>query len=221
MSWFDAAEHKPLDRNFGPALRGNLGLVLHVQDGNGELHGWFNQASTQASAHFWVSKTGRIVQYVDSTMRAWAQKAGNGTYCSVETEGRPNEPLTAAQIGSLARIYAEGARVHGWPFRLAEHAGDRGFGFHSMDPSFGHPFCPGEIREGQRQAVLDAAQGAHQEDDLTPDQDKRLTTLEQKVNDLWTAFVGDAGSPQGQRVHGGLAGFIHDTVVAAVRDAQK
>jgi hypothetical protein len=194
MAWFQCAEHKPLDRNFGGPLRANLGLILHVQDGYGELFGWFNAASTQASAHFWVSKTGRVVQYVDTTMRAWAQKAGNDTYCSVETEGHPSEALTDAQITSLARIYAEGATAHGWPYRLAEHDVDRGFGWHGMDPSFGHPFCPGELRKGQRTAVLTlAAHGYNpqEEPDLDENQDNRLKAVEQKVNDIWLATQDD------------------------------
>lgn len=189
MAWVPFAEAKPLERNFGGPLRANLGLILHVQDGNGELFGWFNNPRTQASSHWWISKSGRLVQYVDTTMRSWAQGAGNNDYCSVETEGRPAEPLTDVQVDMLARLYRWGADTHRWPYVNAEHPGDRGFGWHGMgaasgNPKWGHPFCPGDLRKAQRTAVLTRA--AHIGTEL-PEEDDVLT--EKQENALFNLDV--------------------------------
>ena len=106
-----------------------LGMVLHVQAGNGALSGWFNNPTAQASSTWWAGKAGGREQYGNpDTDKFWAQAAGNSTYHSIETEGQPSEPLTAAQIESCAVAYAFGHVRYGWPFQLAEKPGQRGLG---------------------------------------------------------------------------------------------
>lgn len=133
----------------------SLGLILHVQQGDGSPFGYFSNPANGAVSHWWISKTGHIEQYVDAARKSWAQVAGNATYHSVETEGYVQEPLTDAQILALADLYRWGVERFGWPLALANTPGEHGFGVHSMGGAAwgGHP-CPGDIRNGQRADVL-------------------------------------------------------------------
>ncbi len=149
---------RPVNSHGGP-MTAHQGLVLHVQAGNNSPWGWFANPLNQVSSTWWVSKTGVLEQYVDSNLAAWAEAAGNSTWDSVETEGFPSEPLTAAQVSMLARLYAWGVTAYGWPLTIAETPTSRGFICHSDGGvRWGnHPQCPGLIRAGQRQAILAAA----------------------------------------------------------------
>jgi hypothetical protein len=143
-------------QNHGGNMAAHRGLILHVQEGTGGLQGWFNNPNSQVSATFWVSKGGALEQYVDADLTAWAQAAGNGQYNSVETEGLHGEALTDAQIGTLAKLYAWGQHVYGWPGQLADNPGEAGFGWHGMggNPWGGHLGCPGDQRRAQRKEIL-------------------------------------------------------------------
>jgi hypothetical protein len=150
-----------------------LGMVLHVQAGNGALSGWFNNPAAGASSTWWAGKAGGREQYGNpDTDKFWAQAAGNGQYHSIETEGRPSEPLTAAQIESCAVAYAWGHTRYGWPFRLAERPGEPGLGWHGMGgKAWGnHPGCPGDKRKAQRTQILararQIADGQSEEDEF-------------------------------------------------------
>lgn len=155
------AAWKPV-QNKGGRMSAQLGLVLHVQEGNGGLSGWFNNPSSSASSTYWVSKAGALEQYVECETVAWAQGNGNSTYQSIETEGYHTEPLTAAQESTLARLYAWGATTFGWANALAEAPGQAGFGWHGMGGSAwgGHTGCPGDLRKPRRRPILDVAFGA-------------------------------------------------------------
>lgn len=151
----------PVQNHSGP-LSTRAGLILHVQEGNGSLAGYFNNPAAQASSTFWVSKGGILEQYVDADLRAWAQAAGNDSYNSVETEGYTGEALTDAQINTLAKLYAWGHHVYGWPLQLAESPGQAGLGWHGMGggPWGGHFGCPGDLRKSQRARIVQLAGGA-------------------------------------------------------------
>lgn len=134
-----------------------LGLILHVQAGNGELTGWYDNPNSDASSAWQVRKDGQILQFGDPDVdKFWTQAAGNPDYGAVETEGFPSEPLTPEQIEGVAQIYAKGHVEEGWPFQLAEKPGGRGLGWHGMGgKAWGnHPYCPGDIRKAQRGAIL-------------------------------------------------------------------
>lgn len=154
------AAWKPVANHGGP-MSAQLGLVLHVQQGNNSLAGWFDNPAAESSSTFWVSKTGVLEQYVDADIEAWAQGDGNSSYQSVETEGYDTEPFTAAQEGMLAELYAWGADTYGWPKALAESPGQAGFAWHGMGGSSwgGHPDCPGDLRKSRRGPILTAAFG--------------------------------------------------------------
>lgn len=154
------AAWKPVG-NHGGAMSSHLGLVLHVQEGNGGLSGWFNNPSSGASSTWWVSKGGALEQYVDANSTAWAQGNGNSSYNSVETEGYHTEALTPAQESMLAQLYAWGAATYGWANATAEAPGQRGFGWHGMGGQAwgGHTGCPGDPRKNRRAAILAVAFG--------------------------------------------------------------
>lgn len=139
-----------------PSLVEPLGLVLHVQQGNNSLAGYFANPNNGVLSHFWISKTGVVEQYKDGAHQSWAQMAGNATYHSVETEGFANEPLTTQQVSALADLYEWGHQTFGWALKLAEKPGDPGFAWHGMGGALwgGHTGCPGDLRKPQRADVL-------------------------------------------------------------------
>jgi hypothetical protein len=146
---------KPV-RNHGGGMGSHLGLIMHVQVGNGSLSGWFNNPTADASSTWWVSKSGVLEQYVDANLCAWAQSGGNSTYNSIETEGNPAEPLTPQQEAQLARLYQWGMGVYHWPKAVTDRPGQPGFGWHGMGGAGwgGHTSCPGDLRKNRRQAIL-------------------------------------------------------------------
>lgn len=160
MAKFDCARWRPISTNIGGNLGPNLGLVLHHQAGNGSLFNFFNSPSAKVSAHFWVSKTGIIEQYVDTARVAWHGKSLNSRYVGVETEGcgvAPHaEPMTQAMFDGLVLIYREGMRRHGWDASLANKDGERGFGYHRMAVATG---CPCDVRLNRRSDIIAAAIG--------------------------------------------------------------
>jgi hypothetical protein len=152
---------RPVPSHSGP-MQGHFGLVLHVQVGDNSCYGEFDNPANLASSTWWVSKSGVLEQYVDADMAAWTEAAGNFTWDSVETEGTPAQSLTAAQIATLARLYAWGHATYGWPYATTNDVNGRGFGWHGMGgvPWGNHPDCPGDLRKAQRQQILDLAQGS-------------------------------------------------------------
>lgn len=161
MARFTCANWRPISSNMGGNITNNLGLVLHHQAGNGSLFNFFNNPKSEVSAHFWVSKTGVIEQYVDTARVAWHGRSLNSRYVGVETEGCATspyaEPLTDAAINALALIYREGRDKHGWQNRLANADGQPGFGYHRMAVATG---CPCDVRLNKRQTILNIAFGA-------------------------------------------------------------
>lgn len=161
MVTYPQAAWKPVP-NHGGAMSQHLGLVLHVQQGNNGLQGWFSNPESGASSTWWVSKTGQVEQYVDAELQAWAQAAGNSTYNSVETEGYDTEALTQAQMEGLAGLYRWGHDTYGWPFSTSDMVGQPGFAWHGMGGSAwgGHPACPGDLRKNARTPILQMAMGS-------------------------------------------------------------
>jgi hypothetical protein len=155
MARFACATWRPISVNYGGNVAGYLGAVLHHQGGNGGLYGWFNNPSAKVSAHFWIAKNGLIEQYVDTSRQAWHGMSLNSRYVGVETEGcppnNPTEDLTQAQINAFGRLYAEGARVHGWANALANADGQRGLGYHRMAVNTA---CPTQARLNRRGEIL-------------------------------------------------------------------
>jgi hypothetical protein len=181
-----------VDNRSSPVAPTTNGLVLHVQAGNGLLTGWFDNPESRASSTWQALKKGDLYQFGDPDHdRMWAQADGNYSWASVETEGYPNEPLNAAQIDAVARIYAAGHLNEGWPFRLAEKPTDRGLGWHGMGGTAwgGHTSCPGDIRKAQRADILARAQQL-----ITPG-GFLMALSDQQQTDLYNRVMG--GIPAG------------------------
>lgn len=174
---------RPVSSHSG-LMTAHLGLVLHVQVGNGSCYGEFAVPANAASSTWWVSKAGVIEQYVDADYAAWTEAAGNFTWDSVETEGEPSEPLTDAQIHGVAKIYAWGMAKYGWPAQLSEAPTTRGLGWHGMGgvPWGNHPSCPGDLRKAQRAAILTLAKPAVP----VPAPAGKMVPLTNGVGVLWT-----------------------------------
>lgn len=149
---------RPVTAHSGPMAE-HRGLVVHVQVGGGSCYPEFVVPANQASSTWWAGKAGELEQYVDADFAAWTEADGNFTWDSIETEGEPEEPLTALQIVSIAVVYRWGAARYGWPFILAELPTGRGLGWHGMGGlAWGdHPGCPGDLRRAQRGVILAAA----------------------------------------------------------------
>lgn len=160
MTRMPGAVWRPVVNVHKNGVKEHRGLVLHVQEGNNSPFGEFNNPASQASSDFWVSKTGTIEQYVETgTDYSWTQAAGNPYYASVETEGYTTEPLTAAQIAGVARIYAWGHKQLGWPLTVVDSTTAHGLTYHGVGGAAwgGHVGCPGELRKAQRALIIAAA----------------------------------------------------------------
>jgi hypothetical protein len=150
--------------SFGTRLVDLRGMVLHVQVGYGSLHSYFGNPANQVSSHFWVSETGQVEQYVDTSDMSWAQAAGNDAYLSVETEGLPADPLTGYQVTALSALFSWVARTLSVPLQTCDHGG-HGFTTHAhfpsgvADPAWGDHPCPGAARAAQLPELVHLAGG--------------------------------------------------------------
>jgi hypothetical protein len=190
--WHPDATRKPLPADMGGTLARSAGLVLHVQAGDNSPWGWFGRADVKASSHWWVAKTGALEQYVPADRIAWAQAGGNGAWHSAETEGFPGEGLTVAQIATLGRLYRWGHERWSWALHLAESPGGTGLGWHGMGGTAwgSHPGCPGDLRKGQRSAILAAAVGGQStfeppEEPMPTPQEYARAVLNELRADMW------------------------------------
>jgi hypothetical protein len=163
------AASRPIGTNFSASTGRVIGVVLHVQQGNGSPWALFNNPTTKVSATGWIAKDGTLEQYLDpDTQTGWAQAAGNyappqgnGPYVGFETEGFATEALTEAQILAFAGVLHELSVHFGFPLALVDH-GQPGFTPHCFlsgapDPNWGNHSCPGPVRLGQMPAILAAA----------------------------------------------------------------
>jgi hypothetical protein len=138
-----------------------LGVVDHIEQGSeGGTIGWFQNPASEVSAHFAISKTGQVAQFVDIHDAAWAEVSGNPDYISVEHEGVAGDHLTAMQLVAEAHLIAWIHNTVGFTFTLADTPGERGLGYHAMGGvAWGdHPDCPGAPIVASRATVLAAAQ---------------------------------------------------------------
>jgi hypothetical protein len=160
MAWFSFAEKRPIGINYGSGGNYPRLLIVHTIVGSlSSADNWFRNPKARVSAHFGVGKDGRIVQWVNTSDRAWANVSANSISISIENEGQTNEPLTDAQVEANARIYAEAAKVHGISLTRAASATGSGIGYHSQFSSWsgGGTACPGPKRVAQIPAVLSRA----------------------------------------------------------------
>jgi hypothetical protein len=216
MALYLPAVYKPVVNHSG-ARTGRLGFVVHVQVGDGSCFAEFDRSSSQASSHFWISKSGVVEQYVETDLVAWAEMAGNGSYLSCEFEGLTTEAMTAAQLAAGAALIAWCATQDGFPLVGADHGGT-GVTTHChypsgvADPAWGDHSCPGPIRLAQiPQLIAMAAAVNHGTPEVimgtfnteafylqpggAPDAEGRLPHWQIDAAGNWYAFNGAPGLP--------------------------
>jgi hypothetical protein len=162
-----------------------LGWVLHVVVGDGSPWATFDRSTppNRRFSHWWVAKDGRAEQYAPSSVASWAQGGGNGTYWSVETEGMPGQPLTDAQVATLARLH----RWLGVADRIAASPVEVGISCHFVGgQAWGGHTCPDPApgagpRSHQRADIIRRAQTG---DDDMPTADEVAAA----VVDKWLAI---------------------------------
>lgn len=148
--------------NQSGAMKEQRGMVLHVMQGSlaGSI-AWGKNPDSNVSFHFGTRKSdGRVEQLVDTDITAWTQCNGNGYWVSVENEDYSGNPLSAAQIESVAKLYARGVRTYNWPLQITDSPNVKGLGWHGMGGTAwcNHPTCPGQPIKDQRQQILTRAQ---------------------------------------------------------------
>lgn len=155
MPLFTGATHRIVAGHTDGPMSAHVGVVLHVNESNGNLYNWVN-GDHDMSCHFEVYKDGTAEQYLDTANTSWCQMAGNGTYISIETEGYHTEAFTPAQVDRIANLVAQAHLIHGIPLQVADEPGQRGLGWHGMGGNAwgGHPDCPGPKRKSQRKEIL-------------------------------------------------------------------
>jgi len=142
MALYPGAKVTLLSRKYAGynALVAHNRMNLHVAVSLAStLFGFFNRAY-RPSSHFYVLKSGKVLQYVDTSRAAEADLEGNNATHSVETQGgviKPqSEPWTAAQVESLAQLYAWDHKTHGLLLRLATDsklgASSKGLSWHRL-----------------------------------------------------------------------------------------
>jgi hypothetical protein len=204
---------------FGSGLP--LGWVLHVNESNGNLDGFFagDQQVNPSSVcpNFQVYKDGTVHQHLPLLFSPWCQVDGNATYCAVETEGYATEPLTPQQVTALARLHNAYHTFAGIPDAMAIKPGDRGIGVHSMGgAAWGGHSCPGPIRDGQRVAIIQTAQTIRQPASVAPP----TPQPSKGASDMVVVQDSESAARPAVAVVAGKAVLIHDgAVVLAFRTA--
>lgn len=188
MKKFPGAKQRPISTNFTNRKRERTrAVILHTTASlSDSMYGWFNNPKADASSHLHVDLKGRIEQYVDMDKIAWTSGEGNATTVGVETAGTGNEKWTPAQVKALVKIIRWMAKEYGIPMRKmsSSRSNVRGVGTHRLGVDGNFPTtgdqrgrlqraskglgekwssskgkaCPGNLRQGQWNAIVRAAQ---------------------------------------------------------------
>lgn len=141
------------------------GLLMHTMVGNlqpGTVD-WFNNPASQASANFGVAQDGTIWQWgpLGKGWYSWHAAEANKTWygCEFADDGKPANPLTAAQITAAAQLLELLSRFAGFPLQISDSPSVKGFGWHGMGGAAfgGHFNCPGDVRKAQRPQIITLA----------------------------------------------------------------
>ena len=148
--------------NQGGPMGKILGLVLHIQEGSESgTDAWFHNPASKVSAHFGNPKSGRLDQWVEVGIVAWAEVNGNTNWISVENEGHSGDSLTPSQFENIAELLAWLHTTFDVPLRISDTpvSGTPGLTGHGLggDSWGGHLDCPGVPILAQRQAIITRA----------------------------------------------------------------
>lgn len=159
MARFPGATWRPITADKGRrpmAAYNRVNLHVAVTEGS-SLHAAFNRSGA-VDSHFYVRRDGSAEQYVDTSMRAFADLDGNDATISIETQGgvhsADTEQWTAAQVETLAQIYAWAVRTHGIARQVAWNsqpgASSHGLSWHRLGIDGNFPGLP-DVRAGRGQ----------------------------------------------------------------------
>lgn len=149
------AERKLLPENATQARITPRAVIAHSAGGEAELYGWWhNDQSRGLESHFWIGRDGRIVQYIDTEVRADANGEANGYAVSIETQSTKQaaERWDPPQAAALVRLIDWLCTAHRIPRRLMTSPTGSGLAWHVQ---FGAPgpwtkaagkVCPGPAR---------------------------------------------------------------------------
>lgn len=170
MPIYPGAIYKPITAAKGRTRMSAYNRInLHTAvTSSSSLHTYFNQ-SGRPDSHFYVREDGTVEQYVDTSLRAFADLDGNDATISIETwdgygrvpwPGGQPPPWTPAQLASLAALCAWIMRTHDIPVRLAQNsqpgASSRGLSWHRLGIDGAFPRLP-----DQRAGRLQRGGGMH------------------------------------------------------------
>lgn len=155
---FNEAVYKGPVPNINPRgiTKVKLGVVHIMQGTMAGTDAWFHESKSQVSAHFGNPKSGKLVQWVDTKDKAWAEQDYNSTSISIENEGMSGESLTASQIENLANLMVWLKHQNGLPLIEVHSPSQEGWITHGElgVPGGNHPDCPGKPILNQLSAVI-------------------------------------------------------------------
>lgn len=141
-----------------------MGVIMHTEVGfDPNVVREFNEQTAGASATFSIDTRGNLHQYgpIGKGWYAWAQKAGNRAWYSIEHEdkGKPLTPLTDEQMWTCAQVVEILSAFAGFPLQVSDDTGTKGFGVHYMGGAdWGGHSCPDvppkRVRSLQRPEIL-------------------------------------------------------------------
>lgn len=162
MAWYPNAVHRPLPENATQSRIDPTQFILHTAvdaPGETDLYGFFARGDVGVESHFFIQLDGDVIQYMDTTVQADANRYANPRAVSAETEddGNPDQRAwTPAQMQSIKLLGQWLMKEHPRIARRVCPAWDQpGWGYHSMwgapsqwTPSAGKT-CPGAPRIAQ------------------------------------------------------------------------
>jgi N-acetyl-anhydromuramyl-L-alanine amidase AmpD len=144
----------------GPMQRNKVRLfVIHIAQGANQsgVDSWFNDPAAKVSAHFSISRTGVVHQYVKLDWVSWAEQDYNDVAISIEHCGFSGQTLTARQLAASTKLltWLHGQFPHVPLVRTANPNGTGVIGHGELGiPGGDHPDCPGNPVLGQFDRAL-------------------------------------------------------------------
>ncbi|WP_435111344.1 N-acetylmuramoyl-L-alanine amidase [Nocardiopsis synnemataformans] len=160
MARMPGATWRPIDKNFTYGGCRPRFVILHIIVGTLEgADSWFRNSNSRVSAHFGTGRDGELLQWVDTSSKAWANAGANGVAISVENEGQVGDALTGVQIERCAEVLAWAHEEHGVALAVTNDPNGSGLAFHNLcrDWSLSGTACPGPRIVAQREQIVERA----------------------------------------------------------------
>ncbi|PRX98157.1 N-acetylmuramoyl-L-alanine amidase [Allonocardiopsis opalescens] len=207
MARMPGAQWRPISINHSNGGCAPRLVILHIIVGS--LNGadsWFRNPDSRVSAHFGTGRDGRLIQWVDTSDRAWANAGANGYAVSIENEGDADDALTDAQIDRCAQVLEWAHRVHDVSLAVTNNPGGSGLAYHSMSPSWslGGTACPGSRVIAQRAEIVQRARSIGDDMPLSNEDLNRIRAIvrdevDRRIDDIadavWRRDLQDRDTP--------------------------